>query len=167
MGWMIYVTGGAYSGKEDYARNLAKSTLQDVLHITARSSAEPNEQERMYRGKLWRQETQLEDLDTLLMDAQEQVAILDHVEDFVRQWALNAGDQMERIELSAEANAERLCRGIEGFSGTVIVVATEMGLGLEEYKSPMSKIMGKINRRLANLSDEAWFMVSGVPMRLK
>ncbi len=167
MGWMIYVTGGAYGGKDDFAKNMAKSRLQDVLHVTASDQDTSIEKKRMYRGKLWHHITQVEDLDVLLMNAQEHVALIDNLVDFTQQWIKEAGDHPDRIDLAIESGVEKLCRGIEGFSGTVIVVTTEMGLGLEDKRKRMSKLIGAMNRRLASFADEAWFMVSGIPTRLK
>ena len=54
--------------------------------------------------------------------------------------------------------------------GTLVVVTNELGMGLVpayRFGRIFRDVAGRLNQHLARVSDEVYFTVSGIPIRLK
>ncbi len=58
----------------------------------------------------------------------------------------------------------------KGLRGDALLVSNEVGLGLVP-PAPLGRyyrdIAGKMNQMIARFADEAYFLVSGIPMKIK
>jgi adenosylcobinamide kinase/adenosylcobinamide-phosphate guanylyltransferase len=67
-------------------------------------------------------------------------------------------------------NVHRLAATLRGMTIPVIIVSNEVGLGIvPEHKLGriFRDISGQANQILAAAADQAWFVASGIPLKLK
>jgi len=63
-----------------------------------------------------------------------------------------------------------LLDAIRRITARVVIVSNELGLGLVPADAPSRRfrdLAGKVNRLVAQEADEAYFVVSGIPLSLK
>jgi len=68
------------------------------------------------------------------------------------------------------AEIEDLIKCIDKYEGSFIVVSNEVGLGLvpeNRLGRVYRDLLGKANQLLAQHADEVYFMVSGIPIKIK
>lgn len=166
---IIYVTGGARSGKSRYAQSLAESLSDRPIYLaTARimdeDFARRVERHRRDRGEQWT--TVEEPLRLSDHDLTGRVVLMD----CVTLWLTNLYDEhgydMDETLRTATAEWDRfVARDM-----TLIVVSNELGMGLHassEGARHFVDLQGWVNQHIAASADEAFFMVSGIAMRLK
>ncbi len=169
MAHTILVLGGARSGKSRYAEELAAAHEGARVYIaTARAGDEEMAMRisahQARRGRAWATvEEPLELVPALRAAAQEGGFIL---VDCITLWLSNL--MMARRDMAAEV--EDLCEAARALPGRLCFVSNEVGLGIVP-DNPMGRYFrdeaGFANQMLAQAADEAVFMVSGLPMKLK
>ncbi len=88
---------------------------------------------------------------------------------------LAAGDPRKRrfraaAEQAADEALSSLFVTLDEISATVIVVTNEVGSGVSpttRLGNVYADVLGVLNRRVAERSDRAYLLVSGLPVRLK
>lgn len=186
-GRIIFCSGGCRSGKSARAQRLAEEmakTESGLVFIATLEVRDPEmrvrvEAHRLERGPAWQTvEIPLNsapDLPACLARALELGRVL--VLDCLSTWVSACLEAMapvnqEYLDLEAAILArftEALDRLVEGGAHCVLVSA-ETGLGLvPESKAARiyRDILGRVNQLAAARADEAWFMVSGLPLKLK
>ncbi len=167
---IIFVTGGARSGKSTFALNLARDTLEPVTFIATAQAFDAEMTERIEKHQLERPQawTTIEaptDVQTALENTKTRVVILDCLSLLVSNLMLEHCTEPEilnRIETMLEtANARDL---------KLIVVSNEVGSGIvPEY--PLGRlfrdVLGRANQTVAAASSEAYLLVAGLSLRLK
>ena len=166
---IIYITGGARSGKSRYAQTLTESLSDHPIYLaTARimdeDFARRVERHRRDRGEQWT--TVEEPLRLSDHDLTGQVVLMD----CVTLWLTNLYDEhgydMDETLRAATTEWDRfVARDM-----TLIVVSNELGMGLHassESARHFVDLQGWVNQHIAASADEAFFMVSGIAMRLK
>ncbi len=170
---IIYVTGGARSGKSSFALHLAAPYHKRVFLATA----EPFDQEMELRIGKHRKErgerfTTIEEPLTLgrvlgeLPEGAEVVLL-----DCLTVWAGNLMHYAEeRGEGEIEHQIERFLEALRHPPCDIILVSNEVGMGIVPENAMARRfrdIAGIINQRVASLATEAWLLCSGLPLRLK
>jgi adenosylcobinamide kinase / adenosylcobinamide-phosphate guanylyltransferase len=170
MGSLSFVTGGARSGKSNFALERAKSAGGTHVSFIAPAQAFDAEMtERISRHRLERQNlgwiTLEEPLDLAHAFAQVQteVVLLDCLSLWVSNLLLAGVSEAETLE-RCEVWLELACHK------TLWVVSNEVGLGIvPEY--PLGRqfrdVLGRANQKVAARADQAWLLVAGLPLRLK
>ncbi len=168
----IFITGGARSGKSSFAENLAKGVPGKRAYLATAQALDPEmaariDEHRKNRGTVWDTfEEPLAVADLLRkLDGRYQLVLLD----CLTLWLSNV------IARSAEnvtvlARADELVETLAGFGGTAIIVSNEVGLGIvpeNVLARRFRDLAGTINQRMAKAADEAYFLASGIPMRIK
>jgi adenosylcobinamide kinase / adenosylcobinamide-phosphate guanylyltransferase len=167
---IIFVTGGARSGKSTFALNLARATQQPVTFIATAQAFDDEMTERITKHQLERPQewTTIEapkDVHTALEFTKTRVVILDCLSLLVSNLMLENFSEpeiLERIQKALEiANARDL---------KLIVVSNEVGSGIvPEY--PLGRlfrdVLGQANQIVAANSSEAYLLVAGLSLRLK
>ncbi len=170
---IIYVTGGARSGKSSFALQLAANYNNRVFLATA----EPFDGEMVQRIQKHREErsgqfTTIEEplaLDCALraVPAGTEVLLLD----CLTVWAGNLMHYAEgKAEGEMEQQIERFLEALGNLHYDVILVSNEVGMGIVPENAMARRfrdIAGIINQRVASLASEAWLLCSGLPLRLK
>lgn len=79
-------------------------------------------------------------------------------------------DEMERIERGIVKIVKETLKAAKEIKSTVIIVTNELGLGIVP-PYPIGRfyrdLMGTVNQQVATAADEVYFMVSGMPMKMK
>jgi adenosylcobinamide kinase / adenosylcobinamide-phosphate guanylyltransferase len=167
---IIFVTGGARSGKSTFALNLARATNEAVTFIATAQAFDEEMTERIARHQLERPQdwTTIEaptDVPTALEQVKTRVIILDCLSLLVSNLMLenfNEAEILKRIEITLEiANTRDL---------KLIFVTNEVGSGIvPDY--PLGRVfrdvLGRANQMVAAASSEAYLLVAGLALKLK
>lgn len=166
---LLFVLGGARSGKSRYALNRAEA-LPGALLFVATAQALDKEMDsriarhREERGPRWR--TIEEPLDLATVVRAESTADRVLLIDCLTLWASN----LLLADRDIDAATVALVRALGEAQGPVILVANEVGLGIVPDNALARRfrdVAGIINQAVAACVNEAAFMAAGLPMRLK
>jgi adenosyl cobinamide kinase/adenosyl cobinamide phosphate guanylyltransferase len=186
---LILVTGGARSGKSDYAERRARELGGDDVTFIATATADDDEMaariasHRAARPPAWTTVESRRHAAAAIRAATTSIVLLDCLTllasnallDMDRA-ASDAGEHGGVAEHAARAavraEAEALVRACaeRDRAGTVIVVTNEVGLGIV----PATRLgrlfrdaLGEANRVVAAASDQVVLMVSGIPLTVR
>ena len=85
------------------------------------------------------------------------------------EWSNPAKDQIEKCDEVIENEVEKLIEISQKFEN-VIIVSNELGMGIVP-SYPLGRyfreIAGKMNQKIAEIADEVFFVVSGIPIKIK
>jgi len=86
------------------------------------------------------------------------------------EWENISRETAEGVEEDIVAEIDRFIGAARSFPGAVIVVSNELGMGLVP-PYPLGRyfrdFVGRANQRVAEAADEVYFMVAGIPLRIK
>jgi len=173
MGRVIYISGGARSGKSSYAQSLAEACPGELLYVAtagihdAEMEARVNKH-RADRGERWSTLEEPLDLAGRLPQAADGkgAILLDCVTLWLTNLLFHHGEQSEPVL----AEVERFIAMLSQIEAPLLLVSNEVGFGIVP-DNPLARqfrdLAGTVNQRLARAADEAWLVVSGLPVRLK
>lgn len=166
---IIYITGGQRSGKSSYAQKLAESiSLNPVYLATAKcwddEFKKRIQRHQMDRGEQW---TNIEEeINISGIKLNKRVILLD----CITLWATNIFTQNNfNIEQSLEFAKWQWNRFID-CNNTIIVVSNEIGMGVIPSEASVRGFVdfqGWLNQHIAKTADQVYFMVSGIPLKVK
>ena len=167
---LIYVTGGARSGKSSFAeRRAAALGGERVTYLATAQAFDAEMAERIARHRRERPagwHTLEEPLSVpSVLEKVQGVALLDCLSLWVSNLMLR-GNSDEDILAAADALIEAQSRR----GGPMIAVSNEVGFGIVPDNALARRYrdtLGRVNQRVAAASDEAWLLVSGLSVRLK
>ena len=189
---MIFITGGARSGKSTFGESLLREKQGNVLYIPTAIPFDSEMKDRIRKHRERRPDhwktlecpedfqelknrQELKDADHLMVDCLG-VFVSNHL------LAYEASSRVEQGEVFEQLNPEELDRLEEdlhrkidvlldyGREKNMVVVSNEVGLGLvPEY--PLGRafrdLLGRLNQKMAASADEVYFVISGIPMVIK
>ncbi|MFX3623860.1 MAG: bifunctional adenosylcobinamide kinase/adenosylcobinamide-phosphate guanylyltransferase [Ectobacillus sp.] len=176
---LTYITGGVRSGKSEFAERLAASGAGSVLYVAFGVAADeemksridlhkkrrPNDWDVLEKPKeLIGYETVYQQYDKILVDC-------------LSTWIANQCMDIPEHEFKNERQkariiheAARWLEQVRKLKQHVIVVSDEVGLGGVAI-SPLGRffqdVLGKVNQLAAQAADEAYAVLSGLPVRMK
>jgi len=170
---MIFLTGGARSGKSRFATELAARLGKTVIFV---ATCVPQDKEmkrrvalhRQSRPKNWKTiEEPLELSSTLkaISPKKTTVVIIDCLTLLLSNLMI-AGTTERKIL----REMEKIVKEIKRYEFSTIIVSNEVGSGIvpeNKLARDFRDIAGKINQFMARQSDEAYAMISGFPIKLK
>ena len=173
---IILVLGGARSGKSTYAQQTASSLGRKVLYC---ATAEPLDADmkkriqlhRKIRPKSWQTLEAIHAPAAALASIVQNydAVIIDCITVLVANLVGKTGSITKR-EQNAYREIRDLIRLMQKRESTYILVSNEVGLGIvppyrlgRDYRD----ILGKVNQLLAAIADEVYFMMAGIPARVK
>ncbi|MBI4336097.1 MAG: bifunctional adenosylcobinamide kinase/adenosylcobinamide-phosphate guanylyltransferase [Candidatus Omnitrophica bacterium] len=177
----ILVTGGSRSGKSKFAQGLAASLSKEVVFIaTADATAMALDKEmraRIYehkksRPKAWktieepiRVADAIVSLRRALLDGRCGLILIDCLTLFVSNLFSNKMSE-RRIELEGK----KVLKALQGSKNVSIIVTNELGMGIvpeNRISRKFRDIHGRMNQLFAGAADEVYFMISGLPIKVK
>ena len=147
---IILVTGGARSGKSNFAESLCIKQNNKTAYI---ATSIPFDDEMKNRVKK-HQESRPKEWKTyaIYKDIYSIVEELDELEEYIK----------EQIK--------KLMEAIKKTNLYFVIVSNEVGMGIVP-ENKLSRIyadfVGRANQLIAKYSDEVYFVVSGIPMKVK
>jgi len=183
MGRLIFVTGGARSGKSSFSESLVEG-YNDVCYI---ATAEAYDEEMADRIKLHRAarnpgwvtvESPLS-VHEIIEEGEQNHIIVDCLTMLTTNIMLNARTEWEeiadisefkRVESLVTAEIRAIFRAVEQGGSTVILVSNEVGLGVVPDSAlgrAFRDISGRVNQMAAKQAEKVYFMVSGIPVLIK
>ncbi len=172
VGELIFVTGGARSGKSAFAVRLALERGGRTAFVATCVPRDPEMEERVRLHRLarpaeWGTIVEERDLSAALgrLDGRAEQAIVDCATMMVANCVL-AGEGEEAVLGRVGAFVERVAAG----PLRVIVVSNEVGMGLVpdgELGRRFRDAAGRVNQLLAKAASEAYLLVAGMPLKLK
>lgn len=168
----ILITGGARSGKSQFAQKLAVEAGGEVLFIATAEAKDEDmrlriEAHRESRPKGWK--TLEAPLGVSEIVGQHAGGAETVVVDCITLLVANIILQGQGEE-PALREIEALVDKMDGLGATFILVTNEVGLGIvpdNELGRRYRDCLGKANQILAQHADEVYLMVAGIPLKLK
>lgn len=168
-GSSLLVLGGARSGKSRYAQARAEAAGESPVFVATAEAFDDEMRERIARHQAdrdarWRTVEAPRDLPAAIdaLDAEDAVVLVD----CLTLWVSNL--------LLADADMPRagreLCDAIGRFSGTLILVANEVGLGIvpdNALARAFRDAAGQLNQSVAATAHEVALITAGLPLTLK
>ena len=166
-----FVVGGARSGKSTYAAQLAAKHTKVAFIATAQAlDEEMKERIRLHRSarpKTWKTFEEAKDLTALLKKIPGRFScyLIDCLTLLISNLILSGEMEDEIIKRINE-----ILIILRKRDAHVIMVSNEVGLGIVPDNAlgrNFRDIAGKINQIVAKEANEVFFMVSGIPLKLK
>lgn len=173
MAGMIYVTGGTRSGKSNFAQQLAEKHAGKLLYIAPARGDDDEmamriEMHRQARGERWQLLEEPLWLSDRLSDSAAGYGAL--LLDCVTLWVTNLFFHFEEKQGPVLAEVDRLIELAWQLEEPLYLISNELGSGIVPENRMARKfrdLAGIVNQRLAAAADEAWLVVSGLPVKLK
>ena len=172
MSELIFITGGARSGKSGLAVRFAKETKSKVCFIATCRPQDGEMRERVRKHKLsrpksWKTIEEPLDLAKAVKMASRMSSCV--IIDCLTLWISNlvlSGAADRDIRLYALEAIQAIRRS----KANAIVISNEVGSGIvpdNQIARGFRDIAGEVNQAFARSSDKAYFAVSGLPVLLK
>ncbi|MDP4208067.1 MAG: bifunctional adenosylcobinamide kinase/adenosylcobinamide-phosphate guanylyltransferase [Bacteroidota bacterium] len=169
MAHIIYISGGERSGKSNFAQNSALNISDRPVYLATARVWDDDFALRIERHKNERDE-RWENLEEEKHLSRHNLTGKTVVLDCVTLWLTNIfSDNQFDFEKSLSDAKEEWNKFINQ-NFTLIVVSNEIGMGLHatsEGGRKFVELQGRMNQYIANLANEAHFMVSGISIKIK
>jgi adenosylcobinamide kinase/adenosylcobinamide-phosphate guanylyltransferase len=169
---IIFITGGVRSGKSQFALELARSISGPKVYLATAQALDAEMAERIRKHK----ESRPSDWETVEEPLEISKAVREQgsrfraiLLDCLTLWlsnALMAGWGEEKIL----AQTEELLHSARASRSSLIVVSNEVGSGIvPEHPSArlFRDLSGSIHQKIAREADEVYFMICGLPQKIK
>jgi adenosylcobinamide kinase / adenosylcobinamide-phosphate guanylyltransferase len=166
---LLYVTGGARSGKSRFAEGLAKRAGGHTTYLATAQAFDDEMKDRIGRHRAdrpaeWKTVEVPLEVGSVLA-ALSGTVLLDCLSLWVSNLMLRGDSDKAIVQATEQLIAAQQSRG-----GVLIAVSNEVGLGIVPDNALARRYrdtLGWVNQRVAAASNEAWMLVSGLPLRLK
>jgi len=166
---ITYISGGERSGKSSFAQNTALKLSNNPVYLATAKIWDNDFEERVKRHQSDRDDrwTSIEEeihLSKVLEP--NQVVVLD----CVTLWLTNIFTKHEYNRDLALEEAKKEFDELMSYEGHLIIISNEIGMGLHA-ESKMGRdfveLQGWTNQMIAQHASEAYFIVSGLPIKTK
>jgi len=180
MGQLLFVTGGARSGKSSYAERLAAAQPHPVTYIATLEPLDDEMRHRIARHQQQRPEdwTTIEPpralAQAILEVSPEHCILLDCLSLWVSNRLLPLGDDppldaIATLEDQLVAELQQLIEAAGTRDADTIIVTNEVGAGVVP-PTPLGRayrdLLGRANQLISTHADRAWLLVAGRPLEL-
>jgi adenosylcobinamide kinase/adenosylcobinamide-phosphate guanylyltransferase len=169
---IIFITGGARSGKSDFALKLAQGLAGPKAYLATAQALDKEMAERIQKHKRnrprdWQTLEEPLQIAKVIGEQGDHFSVI--LVDCLTLWISNS--MMAKWSLKKLLQeADRLLEACRGMRGTVIIVSNEVGLGIVP-DNPSARnfrdLSGLIHQKVARQADEVYLLVSGLPLQLK
>lgn len=166
---ITYITGGERSGKSSYGQKLALEASNSPVYLATAQIMDNDfigrvKRHQSDRDRRW--STIEEPIDISSLNLKGKVVLLD----CITLWLYNIYYRNEKqLDVSLQhAQKEWDKFVVQNFN--LIVISNELGMGVHGTTEEIRKfveLQGWINQHIAQRADEAWLMVSGIPVKIK
>lgn len=166
---LVFITGGARSGKSRHAQELALLQSQQPVYIaTARIWDEDFRQriERHRRDRDARWTSMEEEKHLSRLPLHGRTAVIDCVTLWITNFFSDLRYDIDACLASCKTEIDTLLQQ----EAHLIVISNEIGMGLHPHTESARKftdLQGWVNQYIAARADEVLFMISGLPLKVK
>ncbi len=173
---IIFILGGARSGKSQFAQELAQKLSQKVVFV---ATAEPLDNEMKARIEEHKRRRpphwQIVELINNIAKGIEaqcseaEVVVLDCLTLLVSN-ILTKSDDYIHAEKQAMTEVNELINCFNKLSASFIIVSNEVGMGIvpeNKLARYYRDLLGKVNQLISQKADEIYFLVAGIPLKIK
>ncbi len=177
---IVLVTGGARSGKSSFAQSLYKG-YKDVVYIATSKICDDEMEERVrlhrtFRPSEWRTFEGNYDLCDCIGD--EKNYILDCITVLTSNIMFDITKNMDKLSFKIQKKVEdtvmneigSLVDKIRDKNFNLVMVTNEVGCSIvpeNHVARAYRDIAGRVNQKIAGLSDEVYIVTCGIPLRIK
>lgn len=185
MSQLILVTGGARSGKSHFAESLCRARENTTAYIATSIPFDDELKDRVkkhreMRPSHWKTFEVYEDIYKVIPEIARdyQTVILDCVTLMVNNLMFKeeldyermTSEQIDRLEMQIKEQFNCLIQAVKQTDLYFVIVTNEIGLcpvAANKLTRIYTDIIGRMNQLIARESDEVYFVVSGIPMKIK
>lgn len=185
MSKIILVTGGARSGKSNFAESLCINRNNSTAYIATSIPFDDEMKDRVKKHKEsrpqnWRTYEIYKDIYSIIdnISKEHETVILDCVTLLVNNLMFTYGieideatsEDINELEDYIKKQVNKLLNEVEKTNLYFVIVTNELGMGVvpaNKLSRVYSDIVGRINQQISSRSDEVYFVVSGIPMKVK
>ncbi len=185
MSKLILVTGGARSGKSNFAEQLCRNQNNKTAYIATSIAFDDGMKDRIqkhreHRPSEWTTYETYKELDKVIIDINinHSTVILDCITLMVNNLMFEKeidydtinNQEIDKLEQSIKEEIDKFIVSIKATDLYVVVVTNEIGLAPvagNRLTRIYTDIIGRMNQFIASNSDEVYFVVSGIPMKIK
>ena len=180
---IILCSGGARSGKSEFAERLALATKGPKAYVATSQAFDEEMVDRIKkhqerRGKIWNNfevplhladewENISQSADVILIDC----LTMFTTNHMMAYGSIRGQEDANRLEQTILSELDTLLDSIQSCEGkTVIFVTNEIGLGIvpdNKLARYFRDIAGRVNRAVASVADKLYLTISGVTIELK
>lgn len=181
---IIFITGGARSGKSSFAEDFAKKNSNKISYIATLNFFDEEMKNRIEQHKLRRDdnfetiEAHKNFLEVFKNINSDNIVLLDCITNMVSNLLLEnqvdfenlSQNQINTFEVVINNEINQLLEAIKNHKNHCIIVSNELGMGLVPPYALgriFRDIAGRINQRIAKEASEVYFVISGIPMKIK
>ncbi len=180
------VVGGARSGKSTFAENKVKEYGESAVYIATAVITDSGMAERVkkhieQRPKAWKTIERYKNFDELSNDddfINAEVVIIDCLTTLITNFMIDSKidfddvkkDEVNLLEEKIKDDILKLLDICRNFNKKLVIVSNEVGLGVVPayyMGNYFRDISGRVNSMVAQKSDNMYFIVSGIPLKLK
>ncbi|MDD2365692.1 MAG: bifunctional adenosylcobinamide kinase/adenosylcobinamide-phosphate guanylyltransferase [Desulfuromonadaceae bacterium] len=177
MGQIIFITGGARSGKSTFAEQAALQFGAPLAYL-ATSQILDNEMDERVRHHRERRGDEWYTIEEPLLlaealekaDAKYKAILVDCLTLWLSNLLFKYEAENEKIELRVEEQVQRLKATLQWMATPVLLVSNEVGMGIvpeNKLARLFRDIAGMTNQTMAKAADEVHMVISGISLRLK
>lgn len=182
---IVLVTGGARSGKSNFAELLCREQNNSTAYIATSVAFDDEMKDRIKkhqdsRPKEWKTYEIYKDIYSIVedLDKNHDTVILDCLTLMINNLMFTYGidvdkattEEVNEIEEYIKDQVEKLLKAVKNTDLYFLIVTNELGMGIVP-ENKLSRIyrdfVGRANQLIAKYSDEVYFVVSGIPMKVK
>lgn len=167
--YWTYISGGARSGKSRYAMERARALSERPLYLATARRWDADFEKRIEQHQADR-DAHWESLEAELYPSRLPLSGRVVVLDCLTLWLTNLfSDHQSEVDAALDAFKIEIDR-LRTIDATLFIVSNELGMGLHphtEVGRHFTDLQGWANQYVAKLAEEAFFMISGMPLRIK
>ena len=166
---IYYITGGQRSGKSSFGQKLALRLSDTPVYLATSRHWDGEYEKRIDRHKADRDErwTNVEEEKYIgKLEFDQRVVLVDCVTLWLTNFFVDTKNDVDQSLQLAKSEFD----GLTTQNSDFIFISNEIGMGTHahtEIGRKFTDLQGWMNQFIAEKSDQAWLMVSGIPMKLK
>ena len=166
---IYYISGGERSGKSSYAQQIAESLTNKPYYLATSRIWDEDFKKRVERHQSDRDErwtTIEEEREISKVIPPNSVVVIDCVTLWLTNLYLDSENNVEESLNFAKEEIEKLSK----LDSKIIIISNEIGMGVHAQNHVARKfteLQGWVNQAIAKKANEAYFIVSGMPLKLK
>lgn len=169
---LILIIGGVRSGKSDYAQKLASKSKKPVIYVATGEALDEEmkkriEKHRKKRADNWKTIEEPKNVDKVILNLKEKkhLILIDCLTLLISNLILANLKEKEILK-----KVRNLLKVLKDKQFETVIVSNEVGMGVvpaHKLGRNFRDVAGRINQIIAQRADEVYFMISGIPLRIK